>query len=347
MPTRDSAFVAARLALSTNGRQRIFGSGALEEDRISTGFAELTHTARGERGVLVLGAAVQGDATPTSADYSLRERACRPAPGSGDPADRAPCLLVRPAEGWSVRVGGGTGYAAPSSMREEVEAIGLRNVQTSQLGAERSIGGMVDLNGHLLGAELLLTGYTSSIKDAIQLADAGDAVRSGVLRNATGITRVAGLEGAAIWRFLGDNKFLLTYGHARGTRPDAVAASLRGLAARASRYVEPSSMRGGRVSCLATSASNSATYIFGTPPHDVPCHRQRDARRRTRTPRQARGGGVSGARWALGVAAEHGPETSALGTVTWAVTLTVTGIATAHAPMVAQSTPSGWSQGVS
>ena len=41
-----------------------------------------------------------------------------------------------------------------------------------------------------------------------------------MLRNAAGATRVGGAEGAAIWRF-GDNKFLLTYGYARGTRPDA------------------------------------------------------------------------------------------------------------------------------
>jgi outer membrane receptor for ferrienterochelin and colicins len=40
------------------------------------------------------------------------------------------------------------------------------------------------------------------------------------LRNAAGSTRVGGAEGAAIWRF-GEGKFLLTYGYARGTMPDA------------------------------------------------------------------------------------------------------------------------------
>lgn len=79
---------------------------------------------------------------------------------------------------------------------------------------------MLDLNGHALGAEVLLTGYASSIRDAIQLMDVGDAQRSGVLRNAAGATRVGGVEGAAIWRFA-ENKFLLTYGYARGTRTDA------------------------------------------------------------------------------------------------------------------------------
>ena len=244
LPTRDSAHLAARLALSTNGRERIFGSGPVEKDRISTGFAELTHTTKGKRGVLVLGAAIQGDAydnelnaafdhdwvTPglfVTADrdigpitVSASARADRHAAAGTQVTERL-ALLVRPAEEWSVRIGGGTGFAAPSSMTEEVEAIGLRNIQPSALGPERSVGGMVDLNGHALGAELLLTGYTSSIRNAIQLVDVGDPARSGVLRNAAGPTRVGGVEGAAIWRFLGDNKFLLTYGHARGTRPDA------------------------------------------------------------------------------------------------------------------------------
>src|SRR6201999_2815385 len=48
---------------------------------------------------------------------------------------------------------------------------------------------------------------------------------SGALRNATGSTRVGGAEAAAIWRFREDNKFLLTYGYARGTRTDAETGS--------------------------------------------------------------------------------------------------------------------------
>ena len=67
---------------------------------------------------------------------------------------------------------------------------------------------------------MLLTGYGSSVDGAIQLVDLGDSARSGALRNATGPTRVAGVEAAAIWRFPAA-KFLLTYGYARGTRTDA------------------------------------------------------------------------------------------------------------------------------
>ena len=79
---------------------------------------------------------------------------------------------------------------------------------------------MLDLNGHVLGAEFLLTSYGSFVSRAIQLVDLDDAASSGTLRNAAGATRVGGTEAAAIWRF-GAHKFLLTYGYARGTRTDA------------------------------------------------------------------------------------------------------------------------------
>jgi outer membrane receptor protein involved in Fe transport len=105
-------------------------------------------------------------------------------------------------------------------MTEEIEAIGLRAIETSTLDAERSRGVMLDVNGRLLNAEILLTGYGSFIQDAIQLVDLEDATHSGILRNAEGTTRIGGAEAAAIWRF-GAHKFLLTYGYARGSMTNA------------------------------------------------------------------------------------------------------------------------------
>ena len=244
LPQGDSGHVAVRVALSSNRRDRAFGSGPIERDRISTGFAEVTRAAMWERGALVAGAAVQVDRYGNELNSAFDHDWVTPGlfvtgdrdigpftlsasvrgdnhPEAGLMVTERIALLARPAEGWSVRLSGGTGFAAPASMTEEVEAIGLRAIQPGTLGAERSVGGMLDLNGHLLGAELLLTGYASSIDDAIQLVDLGDPSRTGALRNAVGATRVGGAEGAAIWRFGGDNKFLLTYGYARGTRTDA------------------------------------------------------------------------------------------------------------------------------
>ena len=244
LPQTDSGHVAVRLAWSTNGRERAFGSGPLERDRISTGFAEITRIATAERGALLVGAAVQLDGYTNKLNSSFDHDWVTPglfvtgdrdfgrvtvsASLRGDHHSETGfmlterlALLARPAEEWTVRLSGGTGFAPPSSMTEEVEAIGLRAIESSVLRAERSVGLMLDLSGRLFGAEFLMTGYGSSVKRAIQLVDPGDPAFSGTLRNAAGPTRVGGAEAAAIWRFGGANKFLLTYGYARGTKTAA------------------------------------------------------------------------------------------------------------------------------
>jgi outer membrane cobalamin receptor len=162
-------------------------------------------------------ATVDRDAGPVTFSASIRGDLH---PDEGLEVTERLAILWRPAPLWSVRLGGGTGFAAPVSMTEEIEAIGLRAIQPGELRGEHSTGVMLDINGRVLGAELLVTGYGSFIDRAIQLADLGDAAQSGALRNATGQTRLGGAEAAAIWRF-GGGKFLLTYGYARGTQTDA------------------------------------------------------------------------------------------------------------------------------
>ena len=243
VPRSDSGHVAMRFAASTNGRARRFGEGPVERDRISTGFAELTRSLKMRSGGLVVGAAVQADAYHNKLNANFDHDWVTPGlfvtgdrdiggvtvsaslrgdvhPEEGVELTERIAILLRPAAEWTVRLGAGTGFAAPSSMTEEVEAIGLRAIQPSDLQGEHSYGVMLDLSGRVLGAEFLLTGYGSFINDAIQLVDPGGPELSGVLRNAAGQTRIRGVEAAAIWRF-GGGKFLLTYGHAQGTGPDA------------------------------------------------------------------------------------------------------------------------------
>ena len=245
LPQADSGNLAVRLATSTNGRERRFGPGPIERDRISTAFAELTRLVKAKRGSIVFGAALQTDAyhnklngifdhdwvTPglfTTADRDVGPFTVSASirgdlhSETGLELTERIALLAHPADDWSVRVSGGTGFAPPASMTEEVEAIGLRAIKSGPLRAERSRGVMLDLNGRVFGAEFLLTGYGSFVDRAIQLVDLDDQALSGVLRNAAGATRVGGAEAAAIWRF-GDHKFLLTYGYASGTRTDAEA----------------------------------------------------------------------------------------------------------------------------
>lgn len=243
MPRADSGNIAMRLAVSTNGRERTFGAGPLERDRISTGFAELTRTVKLDRGSVLLGGAVQADAyynklnaafdhdwvTPglfVTADRDVGRVTISASvrgdvhPEEGLEVTQRLALLMRPAAEWTVRLGGGTGFAPPTSMTEEVEAIGLRAIRPSALRGERSYGVMLDLNGRVLGSEFLMTGYGAFVDHAIQLVDITDAQMSGELRNASGQMRIGGAEAAAIWRFDG-GKFLLTYGYANGTRADA------------------------------------------------------------------------------------------------------------------------------
>ena len=245
IPLRDSGYVAVRFALATNWRQRRFGSGPPEDDRSSTGFLELTRTVAGSRSAIVLGAVLQVDdfANNLNPGYDYRwlapglfvtaERAAGPFtlsasvrgdahPEAGLQLTERLAILARPVPGWSLRVSAGTGFGAPTARTEETEAIGLRAIRPgAELKRERSLGAMLDLNGDLAGAELLVTVYGSLISDAIQVANAGDGSGEGILRNADQRTRTSGVEAAALWRFGAGGKFLLTYGFAHGSRPDA------------------------------------------------------------------------------------------------------------------------------
>jgi outer membrane receptor for ferrienterochelin and colicins len=245
LPTGEAGHLAVRLALSTNGRERVFGPGPIEADRTSTGFLEVTRSITKAQGAAVLGAVVQvdgyhnelndgydhdwvtpglfatgeRDVGPVTLSASLRGDAH---PEAGVQLTGRLALLTRPATDWSVRLSGGTGFAPPNALTEETEAIGLRAIrQGADLDPEQSLGLALDVNGKVGRVEFLVTGYGSFIADAIQLADANDASGDGILRNAAGTTRVGGAELATIWRFRG-GKLLVTYGHSEGRRTDAL-----------------------------------------------------------------------------------------------------------------------------
>ena len=235
---------AFRFALSTSSRRREFGTGPLEEEGATTGFLELTRSVASSRRTTVLGSAVQLDDFENSLNSAYDHRWITPSlfvttehvlgpmilsasvrgdahPDAGLQVTERLAALAKPAQGWSVRLSAGTGFAPPSATTEETEATGLRFIRPAGgLRSERSVGSMLDVSGEIANAELLITAYGSLIRDAIQLADAGDGTGDGILRNARASARIAGVEGAMIWRFEG-GKFLGTYGYSRGTRPDA------------------------------------------------------------------------------------------------------------------------------
>ena len=249
IPLGDSGNVAFRAAVSGNRRNRGMGPGPMASDGATTGFLEVTRAIAGSRGATVLGTALQLDDYDNALNPGFDHRWITPSlfatteralgrvtlslsvrgdahPDAGFQLTERIAALVRPASDWSVRASVGTGFAAPSPLTEETEAIGLRAVRAPvALERERSIASMIDLSGRVVGAELLLTAYTSVIRDAIQLADANDGTGEGTLVNTTGSTRIGGVEAAAIWRFGEGGKFLGTYGYSRGTRPDGTTGT--------------------------------------------------------------------------------------------------------------------------
>jgi outer membrane receptor for ferrienterochelin and colicins len=247
IPLGESGNVSLRFALSGNWRLREFGPGPREDDEASTGFLEVTRAIVGTRGTTVLGGTLQHDRFENSLNdaydhrwltpslFVTADRAVGPvtlsasvrgdAHPTGAQLTERLAVLARPADDWSVRASAGTGFAAPTAMTEETEAIGLRAIRpNAALKRERGYGLMLDINGELAAVELLLTAYSSVVTSAIQLADAGDGSGEGILRNAADDTRIGGVEAAAIWRFAG-GWLLTTYGYMRGSRPHPVSGT--------------------------------------------------------------------------------------------------------------------------
>ncbi|MEO7996437.1 MAG: TonB-dependent receptor [Gemmatimonadaceae bacterium] len=244
IPLNGNDNFAVRFALSTNWRDRGFGAGPIERDRTSTGFLELTRAINWKGATTVVGTAFQFDVFKNTLNdvfdhqwltpglFATTERAVGPLalsasvrgdaqPDAGVQLTERFAVLAKPIDRWSVRASIGTGFAPPTSTTEETEAIGLRNIRRiAKLHAEKSVGGMLDVNGELAGAEVLVTTYSSVVNNAVQLVDLQDSIGLATLRNAGGRSRVSGVEALSVWRFNG-GKFIANYGYSRGSRPDA------------------------------------------------------------------------------------------------------------------------------
>jgi outer membrane receptor for ferrienterochelin and colicins len=242
LPFSATGFYAIRAAASTNGRDRQFAATSdAETDRSTTGFLEVTRSTSSDIGATVIGVALQEDrhvnelndaydhAWWTPSLFVTSERDVGPVtvsasarmdmhPEAGTRITERLAFLVRPAEEWSVRLSGGTGFAPATAQIEETEGVGLRQVRPgSDLRPERSLGTTLDIAGKMGPMEILLTAFGSRIERAVQLADAGDLTHDGILVNAAGPTRTWGAEAISIWHFPGGN-LISTYGVTYATR---------------------------------------------------------------------------------------------------------------------------------
>jgi iron complex outermembrane receptor protein len=249
---------ALRAALAANWRDREFGPGPIESDNTTSGFAELTRLIVQRNATTVIGAAVQTDRFKdelndvfdhdwtTPGLFVTRENVIGPLklsasvradahPEAGTQLTERVALLAKPAEDWSIRASVGTGFAPPSAVTEETEAIGLRHVHnTADLETEKSRAAMLDVTGRLLKADMLITVYGSDIAHPIRLAGvfSNEFTTDATLMNAEMNSRIGGVEAQAIWRFnggdrIGAGKLIGTYGYAQGSEEDLMTGKRR------------------------------------------------------------------------------------------------------------------------
>jgi iron complex outermembrane receptor protein len=108
-------------------------------------------------------------------------------------------IMFRPSHALTLRLGGGTGFKAPTIFVEEAEERGFQGVRlAADVRAERSTSATFDVNwrgalGDAVGAEINAAAYLTMLDDAL-VAD--DSIETGalVLRNATGTTTTRGAE---------------------------------------------------------------------------------------------------------------------------------------------------------
>ena len=150
--------------------------------------------------------------------------------------------LVRAGPQLSVRLSGGTGFAAPTARLEETAVTGLGPVAAlGDLVAERARSASVAVTGRFAGFELDATLFGSEIDHALQMADIPPSGDPGAptLRvvNASTPTRTWGTELFARWT---RDPFLLTatYAYTRATEADPDSPSgLRRLVSLTPRHV--------------------------------------------------------------------------------------------------------------
>jgi iron complex outermembrane receptor protein len=162
-----------------------------EDDRHRTTFAEASLAGAGLGGSWVLGVAFQQERFEaedvTGFDYDFRapavfgqhtvERGRLAATASARVDDHSRygtqfsprlSVLMRLADGWTLRASAGEGFFAPTPFTEEVDAVGLRALNAlPALRAERGRSGSLDLNGAIGEIELLASVFASRINDAV------------------------------------------------------------------------------------------------------------------------------------------------------------------------------------
>jgi outer membrane receptor for ferrienterochelin and colicins len=138
-------------------------------------------------------------------------------------------LLLRPADDWTVRASGGTGFFAPTPWTEETEAVGLHRVAGwTALEPERARSGSLDIGRELGPVELNATLFGSVIRDPVQVRRSTTAAGATVLElfNAGDAVHTRGTELLARYHREGVH-VTATHVFLRSTEPDPATGARR------------------------------------------------------------------------------------------------------------------------
>ncbi|TAK16768.1 MAG: TonB-dependent receptor, partial [Acidobacteria bacterium] len=242
-----SHVIGVRGSFMGQSHRHQFGE-VVERDAHRTGFGEVSLTKAVGRHTVVIGAAMQGDAYRATEQSRFNYTFWVPSLFAQDDIAVSPRLalsasarvdrhseygtiasprvsaLVRPADGWTIRLSAGRGYFAPTPLTEETEAVGLTRLRTfAATGVEHAQSYSADVSRAIGRAELNLTLFGSRVNGALAMRQAGPAQYD--LLPLTGPTNTVGAE-SLVRLHAGEVTIVGSYTFVRSTEPDP-ATSIR------------------------------------------------------------------------------------------------------------------------
>lgn len=216
--TAGGRVLTARGSATAQNHTHTFGS-VVEEDNHRTLFGEVSLTGTSGRHIWVGGAALQSDWFRSRDVPRFDYTHVVPGAFAQDEFRMTPRLtlsgsarvdshnefgtfvsprvsaLVRPDEGWTIRVSTGRGYFAPTPLTEETEATGLTSVvPLGSLRAERADSVSADLTWARAPLDVTATTFYSRIHDALSVRGTGGADLPIAIANLDGPTVTRGTE---------------------------------------------------------------------------------------------------------------------------------------------------------
>lgn len=248
-----STVLGVRGSFMTQSHAHRFGE-VVEDDAHRTGFGEVSLTGIRGKHTWVVGAAMQGDAYRAEQqrrfnytywvpsvfaqdDVRVSSRVSLTASARLDRhstygAMLSPRLgvLLRPADGWTVRLSGGAGYFAPTPLTEETEAVGLTRLTTFVEGdPERAQSYSADLSRVAGGVEVNVSAFGSRVTNTRVVSDLGVLTKTYALVALPAATNTFGGE-AMIKTRVRDINVVASYTYVHATEPDAVSSVRRDVA---------------------------------------------------------------------------------------------------------------------